>query len=62
MELTQAAIKTFLRYDPETGDFTRLNKSGQWAPCNGVHKATGYRVIGIKPHVCANTAEGLGDA
>ena len=56
--LTQEAIKAFLRYDPESGDFTRLNKNGQWTPCNGVHKATGYRVIGIKhvPHLAHRLA------
>lgn len=45
--LTREAIQVFLRYDPVTGDFMRLNKRGEWRPANGVHQATQYRVIGI---------------
>lgn len=41
-----AHIARVLRYDPQTGVFTRLHR-GAWRPAGGVHKATGYRVIGL---------------
>lgn len=47
MELTPEFLWSFLRYDPATGIFTRKQKDGTWRPTGGIHRATGYRVIGI---------------
>ena len=58
MDLTPEFLWSFLRYDPATGAFTRQHKNGNWRTTGGVHRATGYRVIGIhhRPHLAHRLA------
>lgn len=57
-EITRDTVSAFLRYDLQTGQFTRKRRDGTWTLTGGVHKATGYCVIGIghKPYLAHRLA------
>lgn len=46
-KLTYEHAARILQYDPATGQITRIHKDGAWRNTGGLHRQTGYLVVGL---------------